>query len=96
MHTKYGFEKLLSLLIAVWWRSMTSDLLVIVGYVNGLALVRRQTITQTNANKLPIGSLFYEPMSVKFKSKHRFSFQENAFQNVVNKMSAILFRPQSV
>ena len=68
---KIWFWKLLSLPIAVWWRSMTSDILVTIGWVNGLSLLRRQTTTQTNANKLSIGSLFQEPMSVKFKSKYR-------------------------
>ena len=72
--------------------------LTISGSDNSLSPDRRQAIILTNAGILlivPIGTNFSDNL-IKI---HTFSFkkiQENAFENVVWKMSAILSRPQCV
>ena len=63
--------------------------LTIIGPDNGLSPGRRQAIIWTNAGILligPLGTNFSEILII----------QENAFQNVVWKMAAILSRPQCV
>ena len=59
--------------------------LTIIGSGNGLSPGRRQAIIWTNAGILLIG-----PLGTNF------FIQENAFENVVWKMAAILYRPQCV
>ena len=67
--------------------------LTIIGSDNGLSPGRRQAIISSNARFLLIG-----PFGTKFNfNQNPYIFiQENAFQNVVWKMAAILSRPQCV
>ena len=55
---------------------------------NGLSPVRRQAIIGNNA-----GILLGEHISMKFHLKFKSFIPENTFENVVCKMSAMLFRP---
>ena len=68
--------------------------IIIIGSDNGLSPDRRQAIIWINAGILLIG-----PSEITFSKIlieiHNF-LQENAFQNVVWKMAAILSRPQCV
>ena len=69
--------------------------LIIIGSDNGLSPGRRQAIIWTNAGILfiwPIGTTISEIL-IKI---HVFFIQENAFENIVCEMSAILSRPQCV
>ena len=59
-----------------------------------LVVCGRQTITWTNDDKLSIGPLWR--YSVILNHKTQLVLDENAFGDVVCKMSAILFRPQYV
>ena len=81
-------------LIEAEWRSDVSKLTNI-GSDNGLSPDRRQAIILTNAGILLIlnlGTNFSD-----FLSEIRaYSFIQNAFENVVRKMAAILSRPQCV
>ena len=69
--------------------------LAIVGSDNGLAPTRRQAIIWTN-----VGILLIEPLGTNFSEILieiiTFFSQENAFENVVRKLAAILSRPQCV
>ena len=66
-----------------------------IGSDNGLGPIRCQAIIWTNA-----GILLIRPLGTKFREilteTHAFPFKKNAFENVVCKMAAILFRPQGV
>ena len=66
--------------------------LAIFGSDNGLSPGRHQTIIWTNAGIGPLRTNFSE-MLIEI---HTFSFKENAPENVVWKMAAILSRPQCV
>ena len=82
-------------LIEAEWCIYASVNEAIIGPNNGLLPGWRQAIIWTNAGMLLIGHLrtnFSEIISRIFT----FSFQENAFQNAVIKLAAILFRPQCV
>ena len=66
--------------------------LTIIGSDNGLSPGRRQAIIWTNAGILLIG-----PLETKFSEINSYVFMhENAFENVVCEMAAILSRPQCV
>ena len=69
--------------------------LTIIGSDNGLSPERRQAIIWANA-----GILLIEPLGTKLQSNLNRNWnifiQENVFQNVVWKMSAILSRSQCV
>ena len=68
--------------------------LTVIGSDNGLSPGRRQAIIWTNAGILLIG-----PLGTNFSEifiKMDIFIQENAFENVVWKMAAILSRPQCV
>ena len=68
--------------------------LTIMGSNNGLSPGRRQVIIWINAEILLIELLWtYSEILIEI---YTFSFKENAFVNVVWKMSAILSRPQCV
>ena len=67
--------------------------LTIVGSDNGLSPGRRQAIIRTNAGLLWIGTL---GLQWNLKQNSYIFIQENAFENVVWKMAAILSRPQCV
>ena len=65
----------------------------IIGSDNGLAPGRRQAIIWTNTGILFNGTLWTNFSEIR----NLYIFiQENAFQNVVRNMAAILFRPQCV
>ena len=64
--------------------------MVIIGSGNGLVPNRQQAITWTNDDWLYIGALGKNSINTTF------IVQENIFQNVVCKMSAILSRPRCV
>ena len=69
--------------------------LTIIGSDNDLSLKRRLAIIWTNAGILLIQTL--EQTTVKSSAQFIYSFiQENAFENVVCKMSSISSRPQWV
>ena len=68
--------------------------LTTIGSVNGLSPGRRQVITWTNAGILlmgPLGTLQWH-----FNRNCNIFIQENAFESIVCKMTAILSRPQCV
>ena len=68
--------------------------LTIIGSDNGLSPGRRQAIIWTNAGILFIGPLGTNFSEILLKIHiHSHFIQENAFENVVWKMSAILSRP---
>ena len=58
--------------------------LAIIGSDNGLSPGRRQAIIETNAGMLLIG-----PLRANFNENLYISIQENAFENVIWKMTAI-------
>ena len=62
---------------------------VSIGSDNGLSPVRCQAITWTNADLWPIGPLDTNLSEIRFKI---LTFSQNAFQNVIVEMSAILAR----
>ena len=69
--------------------------IIIIGSDNGLLTGRRWGIIWTNS-----GILLIELLGIKLQwnfnwNQHIF-IQENAFENVINKMVAILFLPQCV
>ena len=66
--------------------------LTIIGSDNGLSPGRRQAIIRTNAGILVIGTL--ETNFSEIKRNSYIFIQENAFENVVWKLAAILSRPQ--
>ena len=68
--------------------------LTIIGSNNGLSPGRRQAIVWTNTGKLFIRTIGKN--SVKFQSKFRHFHKKNAFENVIWKITAILFHPQCV
>ena len=69
--------------------------LTIIGSDNGLSPGRRQAIIWTDAGILLIGHLGINFSEIWIEI-YTFSFKENAFENVVWKMAAILSRPQCV
>ena len=69
--------------------------LSIIGSDNGLSPARRQAIIWTNAEILLIGSLGTN-FSEILLAVLTFSFQENAFENIVCEMAAFFPRPQNV
>ena len=66
---------------------MVSDILINIGLGKGLSPLRCQAIIEKNSGILSIA----QGTSSKFEA-----IQQNAFGNVVCKISAILFRPQNV
>ena len=69
--------------------------LTIVGSDNGLSPGRRQAIIWTNDGILSIGPLRNKPQW-NINQNSYISIQENAFENIVCEMAAILSRPQWV
>ena len=69
--------------------------LTIIGSDNGLSPGRRQVIIWTNAGISLIGPLGTNVSEILVKI-YTFSFQKNAFENSVRKMTAILPWPQCV
>ena len=67
----------------------------IIGSDNGLAPTRRQAIIWTNAGILLIGTLG-KKLQWNFTRMSFILIQENAYENVVWKMAAILSRPRCV
>ena len=63
-------------------------LIIIIGSDNGLLPVRHQSIIWSNAEILWIGP----SASVKYKSIYKISIRDNAFENVICEMAAILSR----
>ena len=82
-------------------RHICAGKLTMIGSNNGLSPCRRQAIIWTNAGILliePLGTYFSEILILihriqEFKNSR---IQENAFENVVWKMAAMLSRPQCV
>ena len=70
---------------------MESDILVNIGSRHKPAAWQYQAIVLINVDLLP-----REYIIVKLKRNLNLLIEENAFANVVCKMEAILFRPQSV
>ena len=75
-----------------------SDAYVSVNYAiissdNGLPPVRRHAIIWTNAGLLLIRPIHFSGLLIESQT---FSSKKNAFENVVCRMAAILFRPQGV
>ena len=70
--------------------------LTIIGSDNGLSPDRRQAIIWTNDGILLIGPLGRNKLQWNLKRNSYIFIQENAFENLVLKMAAILFRPQCV
>ena len=66
--------------------------LTIIGSDNGLARGRRQAIIWTNADLLLSGP-FGNKFQWNFIENSKLFIQENAFENVVCEMAAILSRP---
>ena len=69
--------------------------LTIIGSDNGLLPGRRQAIIWTNDGMLLIGPLGTNCSEILKQNSHIF-IQENAFENIVCEMAAILSRPQSI
>ena len=69
--------------------------IVSIGAGNGLSPNRRQAITRTNADLVSIWHSWISFES-KWKQNIKIFIEQNAFVNVVFKMSAVLFRPSSV
>ena len=59
-------------------------------------LIGRQAITQTNAAIVLIGPLGTTRLQWDFNQNANIFIHENAFENIVCEMAAILFRPQCV
>ena len=80
-----------------WGRAMhiCVSKLTIIGSDNGLLPGRRQAIIRTSAGILLIGPLGTDFSEIINQNSNIFT-QENAFENVVWKMAAILSRPQCV
>ena len=71
--------------------------LTIIGPDNGLSPGRHQAIVWNNAGILLIGPLETNFSEILILNRNSYIFiQENAFQNVVWKMAAILSRPRCV
>ena len=79
-----------SLLLTHWGRVMhiCVDKTTIIGSDNGLSPARRQAIIWANA-----GIMLIQSIGTNF---NEIFIQENAFENIVCKMAAILSRPQYV
>ena len=77
-----------------WVRPICIGKLTIIGSDNGLSPHRRQAIIWTNAGILLIWPL--EKIMWNFNPNSYIFIQENAFENVVWKMAAILSQPQRV
>ena len=73
---------------------VTPDTVVDIGSGNDLSPERHQAIIWTNADLLPIRPP--ATLLMKFKLEIESFIQENAFEMVVCKLAAILFRPRSV
>ena len=83
------------LLIDAEWRTYASGNYTIIGSDNGLSPFRRKAIIWINT-----AILLIIPLETNFKNIlieiHTFSFNKKGFENVVGKMTAILFRLQWV
>ena len=71
------------------------EILVSIGWYTGLFPGQHQAIIRTNAGILFIGPLQTNFSEILIKIQN-FSFTENALENVVRKMAAILSRPPCV
>ena len=78
-----------------WATHICISKLTIIGSDNDLSPGRRQAIIWTNDGILLIGPLETN-FSENFKQNSHIFIQENAFENIVCEMAAILSRPQYV
>ena len=93
MYSWVSFENILT-----HWGRVTHICIIkltIIGSNNGLSPDRRRAIIWINAGILLIGPLGTNSSEILIEI-HAFAIQENAFENVVWKMAAILSRPQCV
>ena len=70
--------------------------LTIISSDNGLSPGRRQAITWTNAGILVIGTLGINFSEIYLNQNSNIFIQENAFENVIKKLTAIVSQPQCV
>ena len=72
---------------------VASNIWVNVGSGNGWSSVRRQSITLTNADFLCTGPFWAKLNEIVIKMQ-KFFCEDNAFENIVCAMSAIVIRPR--
>ena len=96
-HSVIGWVRLIIHALTHWGRVtyICVSKLTIIGSENGFSPGRRQAIIWTNDGILLIGPLetYFSKILIEIQS---FFIQENAFENVVWKMAAILSWPQCV